>query len=389
MEMRSPSLSRDESEGALQLFVDEMMPLLKPCVLIAAAVALALYAGPQSAEHTHAAVLVDGLGTRSAAGIATTWAQRNVSSLLCARGITNISSPCAPRARSSSSPSHRLALGMPCAACAETERMVRSLDPGPANPQITGERANRSQLQCPGLIGVLGTRLTRRTLRAAVAAAAVPASAAAATVVASSAITDAVSVGRQLRTAGGSERRRTRIEEAAAHAAAQSAIEAAVGANASGSGAMGFGSWIDLCGVPHRHSQWPARAAVRGRAPRVYVYGFMERLHAELLRQPSSRTFFDPWHHHNQFLSEWAFHRSLLASALVVDAPVHADFFFVPFYARLAYSHRAMQAKMLAALVAGLRSSPYFARSGGRDHLLVVSSTRSMEQLYKHACAPA
>ena len=54
--------------------------------------------------------------------------------------------------------------------------MVRSLDPGPANPQITGERANRSQLQCPGLIGVLGTRLTRRTLRAAVAAAAVPAS---------------------------------------------------------------------------------------------------------------------------------------------------------------------------------------------------------------------
>ena len=117
----------------------------------------------------------------------------------------------------------------------------------------------------------------------------------------------------------------------------------------------------------------------------------MDELHSALVRLPTSQTFFDPWHQHNQFLSEWAFHRSLLASALVTTDPRSADFFFVPFYSRLAYETRkatdatqkVFQRRMLKALYRGLQASPFWQRSGGRDHLFVVSSTRAMEQLFK------
>ena len=157
------------------------------------------------------------------------------------------------------------------------------------------------------------------------------------------------------------------------------------------------GGWIDACGLPHRNSQWAARASVRGKTPLVYVYSFMDTLHSELLAMPTTQRFFDPWHHHNQFLSEWAFHRSLLASMLVTQDPDAADFFYVPFYSRLAYetrkadsharhtadSARGFQRRMLIALSAGLHASPHWRRSHGRDHLLLVSSTRSMEQLFK------
>jgi hypothetical protein len=155
-------------------------------------------------------------------------------------------------------------------------------------------------------------------------------------------------------------------------------------------GGGGGGGWIDACGLPHRHSQWAVRTSVHGRAPLVYVYRFMDSLHSQLLSQPSSRNFFDPWHQHNQFLSEYAFHRSLLSSALVTNDPKRADFFFVPFYARLAYADKQLasgklQQRMVAALRSGLLDSPYFRRSGGRDHVLVVSSTRAMEQIYRDA----
>ena len=184
---------------------------------------------------------------------------------------------------------------------------------------------------------------------------------------------------------------------ASAYAAARGAPHAALSvADATGDGGGGGGGgggaskWLDACGVPHRHSEWAARAALRGRAPLVYVYDFLEPLHAELLAAPSSRTFFDPWHQHNQFLSEVAFHRSLLASALVTNDPDRADFFFVPFYARIAYAEmrasaapeRSLQARMLAALRAGLKDSRHWRRSRGRDHIYVVSSTRPMEALF-------
>ena len=141
--------------------------------------------------------------------------------------------------------------------------------------------------------------------------------------------------------------------------------------------------------------------------PRVYVYSFMDALHDHLVRLPSSEHIFDPWHQQNQarascatlcsrlseprtsrvapivqFLSEYAFHRSLLASSLVTADPTRASLYFVPFYSRMAFSNRSIKALMLSTLEAGLGASPFWRRSRGRDHAFVVSSTRPMEQLY-------
>lgn len=371
-----PRLTRDDSEAALAAFVDEMMPILKPCVLIALAVGLAISAGPPTEEHLSATVLVDGHGTRSAAATvhhvesrdsnASVLAQRNISFRL---------------------PLERRTLGSTaCPACRATEMVVRNLDAGPANTQMTRERANSSQLICPGLIGALGTRVARRTLQALLPATGIGIGAAAPT---------NSQAGRRLNAANreAKEMRRQRLARATAEAAAYAAATAASEASTNSSGDAGsdegptaVAAWIDACGVPHRNSQWAERAAVRGHAPLVFVYGFMERLHEELLAQPASKSFFDPWHEHNQFLSEWAFHRSLLASALVTRDPAQASFFFVPFYSRMALAGRKdLHGKMVAALAAGLRSSPYWRRSHGRDHIVVVSSTRPMETLFKHA----
>ena len=118
-------------------------------------------------------------------------------------------------------------------------------------------------------------------------------------------------------------------------------------------------------------------------APLVYVYAFMDAAHAATLRQRSSATFFDPWHQHNQFLSEWALHRSLLASPLRTRDPERATFFFVPFYGRIAMAREgstsSMQRTLVTALLDGLRGSRYWRRSAGRDHLFAVSSTRPLE----------
>ena len=140
--------------------------------------------------------------------------------------------------------------------------------------------------------------------------------------------------------------------------------------------------------------------------PRVYVYTFMDSLHDQLVRLRSSEHIFDPWHQQNQaraqpcsrladlgrepfrrslfaqFLSEYAFHRSLVASSLVTADPAKASLYFVPFYSRMAFSNRSIRALMLSALEAGLGASPFWRRSRGRDHAFVISSTRPMEQLF-------
>jgi len=46
-----------------------------------------------------------------------------------------------------------------------------------------------------------------------------------------------------------------------------------------------------------------------------------------------------------QFLSEFVFHRSLLASPFVTTDARRASFFFVPFYSRLAHSNRSVKAR--------------------------------------------
>ena len=63
--------SNEDNAREVQEFVEDMMPFIRPCVLIAAACGLAFFSGPTSAEHAHAAVLVDGHGTRLAARGAT------------------------------------------------------------------------------------------------------------------------------------------------------------------------------------------------------------------------------------------------------------------------------------------------------------------------------
>jgi len=133
---------------------------------------------------------------------------------------------------------------------------------------------------------------------------------------------------------------------------------------------------------PHSICGLPTSAGAPAALPRVYIYRFMDELHDILLQSRSSQSMLDPWHQHNQFLSEYAFHRSLLASSLVTNDKSQASLFFVPFYSRMAFSNRSIKSVMLNQLGVGLRSSANWRRSQGRDHMLVVSSTRPMEQLF-------
>ena len=125
------------------------------------------------------------------------------------------------------------------------------------------------------------------------------------------------------------------------------------------------------------------------RMPRVYVYECMDAAHRELLSSDHVSAFFDANVARNQYLSEVAMHRSLLLSPHRVRRPADADFFFVPFYSRLAYADRKagrrvrrMQANLTASLERCLRLSKSWRRSGGLDHLVAISSTRDPRKLY-------
>lgn len=102
--------------------------------------------------------------------------------------------------------------------------------------------------------------------------------------------------------------------------------------------------------------------------------------------------FFDPQLARNQYLSEYALHRSLLVSPNRVLSPAAAQVFFVPFYARLAYADkkasrrvRRLQANLTSTLAECLRSSAAWKRAAGRDHFVAMSSTRDPRKLYGEA----
>ena len=129
-----------------------------------------------------------------------------------------------------------------------------------------------------------------------------------------------------------------------------------------------------------------------GRPPRIYVYDCMDHWHETLVGSSQTGPFFDANVQRNQYLSEYALHRSLLQYAHRVRSPEAADFFFVPFYARLAYADkkatkriRRLQHNLTGALYACLRHSPWWRRSRGRDHFASVSSTRNPEKLFGEA----
>jgi hypothetical protein len=113
--------------------------------------------------------------------------------------------------------------------------------------------------------------------------------------------------------------------------------------------ASGGGGWSAACGL--RCAQCGARP------PLVYVYRFLDTAHRQLLAMPSSEPFFDIWHPHSQFISEFVFHRSLLASPFVTADARKASFFFVPFYSRLALSNRSVKALLLRRMEHELRAS--------------------------------
>ena len=94
------------------------------------------------------------------------------------------------------------------------------------------------------------------------------------------------------------------------------------------------GSWSTACGL----------RPVRGGRPLVYVYPELDADHRALLSARSSETFLDIWHPNNQYLSDFAFHRSLLASNLVTTDPSAAAFYFVPFYSRVSLHNRTRHA---------------------------------------------
>ena len=130
----------------------------------------------------------------------------------------------------------------------------------------------------------------------------------------------------------------------------------------------------------------------RGRPPRVYVYGCLDGPHAALVGTGHVGPFFDANAQRNQYLSEYALHRSLLQYAHRVRRAEEADFFFVPFYARLAYADkraskrtRRMQKNLTSALASCLRSSRWWQRARGRDHFTLISSTRNPTKLFGDA----
>ena len=130
-------------------FIEESLPFLKPCVLIATAVGFVFLAGSAPSQERaeselHAAVIFDAHGgARSAAAM--TLGRRDddgrFASPRSACGVANGSA-------SADCSRQDLALGVRhCRSCRVTEQVVRSLDLGPANPMMPAERANRSQLQ--------------------------------------------------------------------------------------------------------------------------------------------------------------------------------------------------------------------------------------------------
>ena len=123
--------------------------------------------------------------------------------------------------------------------------------------------------------------------------------------------------------------------------------------------------------------------------PRVYVYECLDGPLEALVRRPALRKFFDANLAHNQYISEYALHRALLASPLRELDPNRAHWFFVPFYSRLAYANKASppsefaaQRALTDALARCLTASPWYRRSRGADHLSTISSTRDPAQLY-------
>ena len=114
-------------------------------------------------------------------------------------------------------------------------------------------------------------------------------------------------------------------------------------------------------------------AGVAASAPRIFAYECMDGVHAQLLAQPHVAEFFDANLPRNQFISEVALHRSLLASPYRTLRPERADFFYIPFYSRLAYAdrkatraQRALALNATASLAACLRASPWWRRASGR-----------------------
>ena len=128
------------------------------------------------------------------------------------------------------------------------------------------------------------------------------------------------------------------------------------------------------------------------RSPRVFVYTCMDAAHERLLREAQVSAFFDANLARNQYLSEYALHRSLLLSSHRVHDPEAADVFFVPFYARLAYADRQasgrtrqLQRDLTHTLDECLGASAAWRRSGGRDHMVALSSTRDPRKLFGEA----
>ena len=62
--------------------------------------------------------------------------------------------------------------------------------------------------------------------------------------------------------------------------------------------------------------------------------------------------------------------------------PHEADLFVVPFYSILAWHNNTIQRGMWDVLEARLQSSPAWRRSGGCDHLFLISSTRASGDLF-------
>ena len=213
--------------------------MVKPCVLISCAVGLVFMVGPQSSDDASMSVVADSHhGGRAATAIlahSKTLKDNNVSCAALRRKNRSAAVSCSHR-QSHRASWHALLsedeAQSGCGPCRVTEQIVRDLDAGPANPLMPLGRLNRTQLQCPGLIGALGTRM---------------------------------SSGSRGRTRGKGTVRSSRLGTSGVGGGSSGSGDSGGSSDSGGSGGSVDGrGWLESCGG--RGSEWAERASVRGKA---------------------------------------------------------------------------------------------------------------------------
>eukprot|EP01134_Creolimax_fragrantissima_P005877 CFRG5877T1 len=129
-------------------------------------------------------------------------------------------------------------------------------------------------------------------------------------------------------------------------------------------------------------------AETPGPTIRIYRYKQMDRILSAMSKQVNwTLNELDPLF---QFSLEKVIDHNIKRSTVLVENPEEADFFFIPFYGRMAFDFEDvrnlhnLQIKLWDATYWTLLDSQWFWRKGGADHIVVHSHTRGTFRTYNH-----